>query len=144
MYFIMFNKFTFSQKEREIDEIVQEHLDDPASKDEEVHSAGRSVGEYSADLHNTNVLYTSPQDIQHSEVSPRSPAPSPRDILTSQQSIVSGRFTRTSVTSGDTGNQNTPTRCSPIQMNAVEAEEIQDRIHDSNVCNTVFSNYTCV
>ncbi|XP_061163971.1 transient receptor potential cation channel subfamily M member 1-like [Saccostrea echinata] len=114
-------------QETELEKKEKEDLDSATPNNEEVLSDDSSCGEQNSEhsVHDTitSVLHMPLVGPQQSECSPQSPAHSPRPILTSQQSIVSGRFTRTSYISGDTVNHSSPSRLSPAQLHAVETEE---------------------
>ncbi|XP_022323165.2 transient receptor potential cation channel subfamily M member-like 2 isoform X2 [Crassostrea virginica] len=126
-------------QETELDAIIHNHIvnNGAAAQGGESHvssSSDNESDEHSAHDTVTSVLHINPpRQTQDSESSSQSPAVSPRPILTSQQSIVSGRFTRTSCASGDTGNNNSPARLSPIQVNSNESQGCQEPENQENI-----------
>uniref|UniRef100_K1QLE0 Protein ced-11 n=1 Tax=Magallana gigas TaxID=29159 RepID=K1QLE0_MAGGI len=115
-------------QETELDKIIEEHLvnDAVSSHSEDVH---HSSSDSEGSVHDTvtSVLYIPHGGTQQPESSPQSPVPSPRPVLTSQQSIVSGRFTRTSYASGETGHVSTPSRLSPLPISMISPETLEDK-----------------
>lgn len=118
----------FVLQETELDKIIEEHLvnDAVSSHSEDVHHSS-SDSEGSVQDTVTSVLYIPQGGTQQPGSSPQSPVPSPRPVLTSQQSIVSGRFTRTSYASGETGHVSTPSRLSPLPINMISPETLEDK-----------------
>lgn len=120
--------FGFVLQETELDKIIEEHLvnDAVSSHSEDVH---HSSSDSEGSVHDTvtSVLYIPHGGTQQPESSPQSPVPSPRPVLTSQQSIVSGRFTRTSYASGETGHVSTPSRLSPLPISMISPETLEDK-----------------
>lgn len=115
-------------QETELDKIIEEHLvnDAVSSHSEDVH---HSSSDSEGSVHDTvtSVLYIPHGGTQQPESSPQSPVLSPRPVLTSQQSIVSGRFTRTSYASGETGHVSTPSRLSPLPISMISPETLEDK-----------------
>lgn len=126
-------------QETELDAIIHNHIvnNGAAAQGGESHvssSSDNESDEHSAHDTVTSVLHINPpRQTQDSESSSQSPAVSPRPILTSQQSIVSGRFTRTSCASGETGYNNSPARLSPIQVNSNESQGCQEPENQENI-----------